>query len=988
MIYKRGSFTANASQSAAIVHPLAPLMIIAGAGTGKTTTLLHRVYYLMEHYMLKPDNILTITYTEKAASELKIRIINEIGSVADEMTISTFHAYCYNLFKEYDSSFNTSPILMEEGDAIYLFLQHFDKLGPFESQKFVIDPVKSITKSFIPFINRLRDELIDPSYHQNPTINESFDEEMNAQLNDLRRIYPLFQIWKKEQNFVDYGDMILRCFDLIKTNKSVLKNIQEQCKYIIIDEFQDNNFALNEVTKQIVGDSGQITVVGDEDQVVYSFRGASKYNISSFRDTYNKHQNYAEISLAENFRSTQQILDVANDSISNAVNREHKQLLAIDSKTGGKPQLIFSDRKFHPYLIAEKIHELTNRYNYSDIAILCRTQAQVKTIADELSKSNTPTRTFLVNFFSISEIKDLIAWCHLVANSDDTESSLYRLIARNFNVKVANDIFGRFSKRDHKSRLEQIEKTIDPDLNQLIHQILDLRRLNRKKTAHEMVWEILTSSKILSPLINKYEYEHQFALLNIGQFIARAASFSERHRNSNSLNAFVKYIRILQDSKGINTIYPDEKYVAQAVMVNTIHGVKGAEFSIVFLPFNRTGSFPLNYNKSEYINFPPIEWLNYNAIEAADGKIQHIEEERRLFYVGLTRAKELLYLYAPQKATSKFIKELNQDLLEVNVMENNTDRNQISTYADIRAKYEKRLSKALSLNQFKSSKNYLDAIERINELEKGASVNWSNTDWENDLKAHLTEDIEARIPDKISLSASAIETYEQCPFKYRLSNIDKIPQISSKPQLTFGNIIHRVLEKYHIPDAPQSKKHLLELLDKNWESLGFDYETQETDFKRQGIELLSKYFEYLKNNPTDVIARELPFSFEIENVLINGKIDRIDKVSGGFNVIDYKTSKTITDAKKSTQLAIYALYLLLDDKIEFTGIPKLAILHFLRSEEPIKAHSFNETELDEMKERILSIATKIRNQQFPTCKGFHCDWCDYKDLLCPEWEED
>ncbi|MCK4904402.1 MAG: ATP-dependent helicase, partial [Candidatus Marinimicrobia bacterium] len=232
MVYKRGTFTANIAQSAAITHKLAPLMIIAGAGTGKTTTLLHRIYYLIEHYKLKPENILTITYTEKAADELKTRIVQNIGDTAKAMTISTFHAFCYNIVKENQYPSNFVPILMEEGDAIYLFLQNFDDLGPFESRLFVHDPIKSITKCFIPFINRLRDELIDPNEKPNLILDEkNITDEIIIQLNDLKRIYPLFQKWKKEQNFVDFGDMILDCYNLLSSNNAILKKVQNQYKY-------------------------------------------------------------------------------------------------------------------------------------------------------------------------------------------------------------------------------------------------------------------------------------------------------------------------------------------------------------------------------------------------------------------------------------------------------------------------------------------------------------------------------------------------------------------------------------------------------------------------------------------------------------------------------------------------------------------------------------------------------------------------------------
>jgi len=244
------------------------------------------------------------------------------------------------------------------------------------------------------------------------------------------------------------------------------------------------------------------------------------------------------------------------------------------------------------------------------------------------------------------------------------------------------------------------------------------------------------------------------------------------------------------------------------------------------------------------------------------------------------------------------------------------------------------------------------------------------------------------IPEKLNLSASSIETYKQCPLKYRLSNIDKIPQVSSKPQLTFGNIIHRVLEQFHQPNSEQNKERLLKLLDNNWESLGFDYETQEVDFKRQGTELLTNYFDYLTKYPANVIEREFPFSFEIEDIIINGKIDRIDKGDTGYKVIDYKTSKNATKANKNMQLAIYSIYLQQEKQQEFGGTPESAELYFLREfKEPIRAHKFSQTELSEIKEKILEVGKSIRNQEFTPCKGFHCDWCDYKSLLCPEWEE-
>ncbi len=989
MIYRRGTFTANKSQSPAITHQLAPLMIIAGAGTGKTTTLLHRIYYLIEHYKLKPENILTITYTERAAKELKMRIVKNIGDTANAMTISTFHAFCYNIVKEHQYSSNSAPILMEDGDAIYLFLQNFDELGPFESRLFVVDPIKSITKSFIPFINRLRDELIDPVEKPNPPVDdETITEETIAQLNDMKRIYPLFQKWKKKENFVDFGDMILDCYNLLKTNKLVLDNVHDQYKYIIIDEFQDNNFALNEVVGKIVGKSGQLTVVGDEDQVVYSFRGASKYNVIAFRNRYNNIDNYKEIALEENFRSTQEILNVANDSISNAKNREHKQLIACDSKSGKKPHLIQVDNKFHPNVITDIIKKLSTNYDYQDMAVLCRTKNQVKSVAEYLSTKNIPTRTYLTNYFEISEIKDILAWCNLVAETDNQDSGLYRIISRFVDNETANKIFSQYSKQDYTLRFELIQNIENNEIRELVNQVIYLRELIPKKNASELVWEICVTSKILRSLLDSYEWNDQLSLLNLGQFINRSLGFTARHKNDNTLKSFTNYMNVLHDSNGIQTLYPIDKHVSQSVLVNTIHGVKGGEYPIVFMPFNRSASFPLNFKKSELLDLPPEQWLSYSTENQLSPKEQHIEEERRLFYVGLTRAKDLLYLLSPNKATSIFIKELNKDLLRVSNMEIDIIQNDLKTYSVLRNDYEKRMANALNQNQFSIAKGLLLAIERIDQIGKDKTAIWGDEDWEIELKAQLKDPIQMTIPEKLNLSASSIETYQQCPLKYRLSNIDKIPQVSSKPQLTFGNIIHRVLEQFHQPKSESTLERLLKLLDNNWESLGFDYETQETDFKRQGVEILTNYYDYLTKYSVNVIEREFPFSFEIEDIIINGKIDRIDKGDAGYNVIDYKTSKKATKANKNMQLAIYSMYLEQEKQQEFGGLPESAALYFLREiDEPVRAHKFSTIELSEIKDSIFEVGKNIRYQKFSPCKGFHCEWCDYKNLLCPEWEE-
>ena len=313
-------FEPNKSQNAAIRHQPSPLMILAGAGTGKTFTLQNRIVHLINYYEVKPKHILAITYTEKAAKELKGRIIDQIGSKAQTMTVSTFHSFCFKILKEFGN--DTLPQLLEESEAIHLILEKFDSLGPFQSNEFPLNPKRAINDSFIPFFNRVKDELIDLENISIPKPNEDgpITNEIANQLNDLKRIYPIFQSWKK-LNVIDYGDMVQLAFDLLSKNEEALAAVQNHFRHIIIDEFQDNNFALNEIVTLVTGKRKFITVVGDDDQVIYSFRGASSYNIHSFKQNYESHEDYKCISLEDNYRSSQAILDLANESIIHNDNR-------------------------------------------------------------------------------------------------------------------------------------------------------------------------------------------------------------------------------------------------------------------------------------------------------------------------------------------------------------------------------------------------------------------------------------------------------------------------------------------------------------------------------------------------------------------------------------------------------------------------------------------------------------------------------------------
>ena len=981
----------NEKQRSAIEHPPGPLMILAGAGTGKTFTLENRIIHLIEHYQVDPQHILAITYTEKAAKELKNRIIDHLGPKVHNMTVSTFHSFCFKLLKEF---YDDLPQLLDQSEAIHMFLEKFDQLEPFASDEFPLDPQRAVTESFIPFFNRTRDELIDPTTMNTPTPSDdgTITTEIANQISDLKRIYPLFQSWKKDINVVDYGDMILSAYTMLSSDEALLRNVQDQYRHIVVDEFQDNNIALNKIMSLISGNRKFITVVGDDDQVIYSFRGANTYNIQAFKDQYKDHKKFSSIALEKNYRSSQPILDLANASISNNTERIVKTLSSGLKLPSNKPIRFWGEKEQQIEFLTSEIHHLVSEGNgYNDIAVLCRTHGQASGIIESLSQSHIPVQPQYMGLFNCAGVRDIIAWCQLVSRGTFQDSSLYRIIRNTCGYETAHIIFSKFNRYDPDPRFDQLlhdneTRNKHPKLDDIIRSIEKLRSISQKRSAGEMVWDITQTIGTLRSSAKKYSMDDHYTLLNVGNLLKRAQDFTRRNKKNHSIVAFNIYLEAIMRSGGLPSIKPESYRSQDGVIVNTIHGVKGAEFPIVFIPFLRSASFPLNFRTTKRINRPPDSWLNYSQNIDLTPKEHHISEERRLFYVATTRAQKRLYLLVPEKATSPFIKELPDILMEDQIMVK-TNSNSVS-HSELKSKYEQHIQKALSREAYDQVKDYSLALKAIHAHEQGRTVALGDSVWEKELKRELEQEFEPPVPERIDLSASAIETYENCPLKFRLGRIDGIPQTAKKPELVFGNIIHVVLQRFHEPEKELTKDRILRLLDEEWKKGEFDYVVREEKFKEQGIDILTRYYDMISNDPPNVLKTEEKFAFDIGPITIRGAIDRIDSTPDGVTIMDYKTSKTPSSAKSNLQLAVYSMYLEQLDDSKLGGLPLSASLYFLREEEkPVRSHSFTTDQIGETKEKIIEVTAGIKRKEFHAKTGKHCDWCDYKNLACPAWEQ-
>ena len=1003
MPYSYGNFKASPNQNEAINHSPSPLMIIAGAGTGKTSTLLHRIRHLILSDAIDSKNTLLLTFTEKATAEAQNTLKSIMGDRADSIFVGTFHSFCHSIMRRFGPEDRLNDVLWDKNDALYYLINHFDDMDFIRSRVFSENPMRTIQDSFIPFFGRVSDELLSlnklekkinnfddsqdwidnnfPGIHPD---NTKFDD-IPFQLRDLVNAYSFYKKGKVDQQALDFGDMIVGCYELLNNNESILKKVRKEFKHIFIDEYQDNNYALNKIVNLIMTENPSITVVGDEDQCIYSFRGANYYNISDFRNRYKSHSKYAEITLSENRRSTQQILDIANDSISNNPNRTPKILRCPedDIKTGIKPLWIQATKQETFEKLPTLIHSLINNGDalYGDIAVICRGWGNVTAVSDAMQKAAIPVDVHIEKFFDVPIVKNVLSWGHLVIKNHKANIALYRILQQQCGEEWTTKFFKSLERTSIDDKLIHLEKlqTDSTDIGFVLKSLSTLQKAHNKTLkADEMVWQIfkvLKSSPFIKDLRSEYRYTHRLNLANAGKILDLAEKFVNKDPRG-ELNKWLRFMDIMALDKNQSAAQPDIDNKNLAVQVMSIHQSKGLQFPIVIIPFLYSGSFPSRLIKPKVIDRLPTSWTAWGQNTDFDFRELHIQEERRVFYVGITRAENQLYLFGPTKTQSLFTKELekmNPQPMEIKEMDSNSEKQfslnerQQQLLAD--------LNREIAANQIDNARDILSEME-------------NNTSMIN----LVTSDKKSASGSTLNLSSSKINTYNSCSYKYRLKYIDKVPEQKTRASSEFGLIIHAILEEYHsLPKEKQSKDELLSLLEKYWREDSFEYRLRADEFKKQGKEVLSDYFQFISENPLNVVGVEKHFSYVMKdlNVNISGKIDRIDKVGDSLNIIDYKTSRKKEKAKNNIQLALYIQAINNGALSDIPGSAGNAILHYLRfGDDPISSHQFSDSELEEYSEKIRKVAEGIRSKTFETKKSdFNCKNCDYKEFLCPAWEE-
>ena len=630
----------NDKQYEAVINTEGPCLVIAGAGSGKTKVLTHKIAYLIQEKNIAPWNILAITFTNKAANEMKERIANLVGEQAKDLWMGTFHSICVKILRShiekigYESSF----IIFDTSDQRTLIKRCIKELN--------LDDKMFTDRSVQSEISNAKNEMLEP------------DQYLARNKGDFRKekiaeVYSMYQKNLKENNAVDFDDIINFTIKILKENPEIADYYANKFQYVLVDEYQDTNKAQFTLVKFFAKNNGNITVVGDNDQGIYSFRGADISNILNFEKDF---KGTKIIKLEQNYRCTGNILKIANSVIKNNETKYNKKLWT-QNETGNLPKIYSaSDEYDEGRYIVEQIEHLRRQegYNYSDFAVLYRMNTQSRAIEDILSREGIPYKVVGgLKFFERKEIKDIISYLRLIQNPMDN-LSLTRIInePKRGIGRTSLDKVQDLAVENETSMYEIIKNSDQYGLNRVfmnsrefVNAIEELRNKKDDILISELVKLTLKKTGYTNALEEEKTLEAENRIENLDEFLTVAMEF-EKQEADNSLQNFLEGMTLSSDIDNV-----DES--EESVTLMTLHSAKGMEFPVVFLVGMEEGIFP-----------------GYKSI----GEPTALEEERRLCYVGITRAKRNLFLTCSKKRTmfgstsynmiSRFVKEIPEELLD------------------------------------------------------------------------------------------------------------------------------------------------------------------------------------------------------------------------------------------------------------------------------------------------------------------------------------
>ncbi|HAH04158.1 MAG: hypothetical protein UV78_C0044G0003 [Parcubacteria group bacterium GW2011_GWA2_43_17] len=986
----------NPEQKRAVQHAEGPLLIVAGAGTGKTTVITERINWLITEKHLKPEEVLALTFTEKAAAEMEERVDKALPYGYVDLWVSTFHSFAQRLLEAHglEIGLTTDFKLVDQTGQWLLIRNNLEKFD-LDYYKPLGNPTKFI-QALVRHFSRCKDELVGPrdylKYAEKFRLDNDLrkDEEAAMEVRRLEEIanaYDVYQQLLLDNNLLDFGDLINYCLDLFNKRPQILKQYQKQFKYILVDEFQDTNYAQYQLIRLLAEPKNNVTVVGDDDQSIYKFRGASVSNILEFKKDYPKAK---EVFLNTNYRSRQNILDLSYNFIQlNNPDRLEVKLKVANKKLSKK---LKSDRPgqgviehLHAPTLEEemasvinKIQELfqsSDKITWNDFAVLVRANDQANVFVQGLERANIPYQ-FVASrgLFAKPVILNLIAFLKLLDDYHESDA-LYRYLTlpmfRLEPLELAKLTY--LARRKAWSLWEavlqapvltNVDMAAQKSLNTAISYVQKYASLSKEQKTSRIVFDFLNESGYLKYIDSLEELDKRQEFSYVGQFYKRIKSFEELNEDR-SVKNFLKNLGLELESGEQGSLTPlSEEEGPDMVKVMTVHAAKGLEFKYVFIVNLVDRRFPTS-ERHEAIELPDA--LVKEIVPEGD---VHLQEERRLFYVAMTRAKEGVYFSSAEDYGGARKKKIS-------VFLNNMGFSQPAV-------------KTISTTELeKIKRSYVKTRQIIKDL----------------------------LPKKFSYTQ--ITDFQNCPRLYYYRYILRIP-LPGNHYFSFGSSIHLTLQRFYeeykrrsgskqggLFDAPakspgpstlplnklgaslgadQQNSHsaairdvvkleeLMNFYEQAWIDDWYQNKKQKEDYFKSGQEILKRFYEsphLLESTPSFL---EKGFNLKVGEYTLTGKIDRIDETKAGYKIIDYKTgrAKEKLDADSKAQLLIYQMAA----RSVLPSIVTALAYYYLENDSQLSFLG-TDKEIQNLQAKIIKTIEAIRDFDFEGFLKTHgkCDHC-------------
>ncbi len=975
----------NPEQKQAVTHGEGPLLIVAGAGTGKTTVITKRIAYLIDQGLAKPEEILAVTFTEKAAEEMESRVDKLLPYGYVDIWISTFHSLGQRILKDHalDIGLPNDFKLLNTTDQWILIRENLSKFD-LDYYKPLGNPTRFI-QALVQHFSRAKDELISPEEYLEYAENLKLDkgdrlEKAEKGSREAERILEVAKAYKVynnlllQNNALDFGDLINYTLKLFQARPAVLTEYQDQFKYILVDEFQDTNYAQYELIKLLAKPENNLTVTGDDDQSIYKFRGASVSNILEFKKDY---PDSREVFITNNYRSEQKILDLSynfirlNDPERLEVKlggKVSKKLLSQVGKGGVIKHLHLPDQKQEVEAVIKEILDLRKKdknLTWNDFAILPRTNELSEMFALGLKEAQVPyIWAASRGLYKKAIIMDVLAYFNLLDNYHES-ASLYRILNLPIFKLETRDLVELNYWANRKGRslyntigqadLINVSQESKGEIKKILGLIQKHSQIAREGTIHAVFFAFMEDSGYLKYLGGKDDQETRDNIFYLNQLAKKIKRFETETTTRARLSDFVKRIEMEQEAGDQGTLDMDLEAGPEAVKVMTIHKAKGLEFPYVFVVGLVDKRFP-SINRRDPIQIP--DPLIKEILPEGD---VHLQEERRLFYVAVTRAKQGIYFTSAQDYGGKRRKKLSRFLIE--------------------AKIEDKLE--LDSVQDRSRHALLD---RRNGPGCPPDQEGSQAPFKR--------------PQHFSFSQFA--AFSNCPLQYKFQFALRIPK-RGHYQYSFGQTMHKVMydlfkllgRKERVvqtdlfgmtsekPTPTKSGKVSWETLKNIYQNAWIDDwypdEATQKKYKALGLKQLKEFYKNHKGKWPKVWGLEKGFRLKIGEDVVVGRIDRIDDLGGEVELVDYKTgrardakhlAKSAKDQLLLYQLALEEVFKLKPKKVSFYYFDNNKKVSFLGTEKGLR----------DLKRRIKESIQKIKSSEFTPTPGFQCKFCDFKEI--------